>query len=120
MVTRRLMDALQALRSAAERTRSGDSTAFEDAVAAGVSANLCEAVAGLVDQPAGIDIAITWARTRPTPEIQRKVTFSSRDADVLREAARSSGSVSRAPTSPCLAPCTASRPIMPRSRAWSR
>ena len=88
LVTRRLMDALEASRDAAERTRAGETSAFEGAVAAGVSANLCEAVAGLIDQSAGIDVGITWARTRPTPEVQRTVSFSDKDADVLREAAR--------------------------------
>jgi hypothetical protein len=88
MVTRRLMEALQASRSATEKTLSGDGAAFENAVAAGVSANLCEAVAGLLEQSAGVDISMTWARTRPTPETQRKVAFSSKDADILREAAR--------------------------------
>lgn len=89
VVTRRLMEALEASRRAAERTQAGEASAFEAAVASGVSANLCEAVAGLVDRSAGIDISITWARTRPTPESHRKVSFSDKDADVLRAAARS-------------------------------
>jgi hypothetical protein len=88
MVTRRLMEALEASRNAAEIALSGDSAAFENAVAAGVSANLCEAVAGLIEQSDGLDISLTWARTRPTPEPQRKVTFSSKDAGILKEAAR--------------------------------
>jgi hypothetical protein len=88
MVTRRLMEALAASRSAAEQALSGDGAAFEHAVAAGVSANLCEAVAGLIDQSAGVDISLTWARTRPTPEAQRKVAFSAKDAEILKEAAR--------------------------------
>lgn len=88
VVTRRLMDGLQAARDAADRTRAGDTSAFEGAVTAGVSANLCEAVAGLLDQSAGVDIGITWARMRPTPEVQRTVSFSEKDAGVLREAAR--------------------------------
>lgn len=87
-VTRRLMDALQAARDAAEKTLAGDGAAFESAVTAGVSANLCEAVAGLLDESSGVDISVTWARTRPTPETLRKVAFSSKDAEVLREAAR--------------------------------
>jgi hypothetical protein len=87
-VTRRLMEALEASRSAAEKTLSGDGAAFDSAVAAGVSANLCEAVAGLIDQSAGVDISLTWARTRPTPETERMVAFSSKDAEILREAAR--------------------------------
>ena len=88
MVTRRLMEALEASQRAVEMARSGDAAAFEDAVAAGVSANLCEAVAGLIEQSDGLDISVTWARTRPTPETQRKVAFSAKDAEILKEAAR--------------------------------
>ena len=50
MVTRRLMEALDACRKASEIAFSGDSGAFEHAVASGVSANLCEAVSGLIEQ----------------------------------------------------------------------
>jgi hypothetical protein len=88
MVTRRLMEALEASRNAAEMALSGDGAAFENAVTAGVSANLCEAVAGLIEQSDGLDISLTWARTRPTPEALRKVAFSSKDAEILKEAAR--------------------------------
>lgn len=88
MVTRRLMEALEASRTAAEMALSGDAAAFEKAVASGVSANLCEAVAGLIEQSQGLDISLTWARTRPTPEAHRKVVFSQNDAEILNEAAR--------------------------------
>jgi hypothetical protein len=88
MVTRRLMGALEASRTAAERALSGDSSAFENAVSSGVSANLCEAVAGLIEQSSGLEISVTWARTRPTPESHRKVVFSGNDAEILKEAAR--------------------------------
>jgi hypothetical protein len=67
---------------------SGDTAAFENAVASGVSANLCEAVAGLIEQSQGLDISLTWARTRPTPEVHRKVVFSQNDAEILKETAR--------------------------------
>jgi hypothetical protein len=88
IVTRRLMEGLEASRRAAEMARSGDGAAFENAVTAGVSANLCDAVAGLIEQSDGLEISLTWARTRPTPEAQRKVAFSAKDAEILREAAR--------------------------------
>ena len=87
-VTRRLAGALDALRGAVELATSGDGQAFEAAVAAGVSANLCEAVAGLITQSHGLDITLTWARTRPTPEAHRRITFSASDADMVTEAAR--------------------------------
>ena len=38
--------------------RSGDGAAFENAVTAGVSANLCDAVAGLIEQSDGLDIRL--------------------------------------------------------------
>ena len=87
-VTRRLMTALEASRTAAELALSGNGAAFEQAVASGVSANLCEAVASLIEQSNGLEISLTWARTRPTPEVLRKVVFSSNDAEILKEAAR--------------------------------
>lgn len=88
MVTRRLMSALEASRTAAEMALSGDGAAFENAVASGVSANLCEAVASLIEQSDGLDISLTWACTRPMPEAQRKITFSGNEAEILKEAAR--------------------------------
>lgn len=88
-VTRRLAESLDALRGAVEQAASGDGQgAFERAVADGVSANLCEAVAGLIAQSAGIDISVTWARTRPTPEAHRQIAFSNSDAEIVTEAAR--------------------------------
>jgi hypothetical protein len=54
----------------------------------GVSANLCEAVGGLIEQSNGLDISLTWAKTRPTPEVKRTVGFSKNDAEILKEAAR--------------------------------
>jgi len=88
LVTRRLMKALEATRVAADLATGRGFEAFERVVVAGVSANLCEAVASLIEQSSGIDISLTWARTRPTPEPQRKVVFASNDAEILKEAAR--------------------------------
>jgi hypothetical protein len=88
-VTRRLMDALEASRSAVEAANTGNGSAeFEQAVGLGVSANLCDALAHLVEKSEGLDVSTTWARTRPTPETQRTVAFSYSDAEILREAAR--------------------------------
>ncbi|MBB5754497.1 hypothetical protein [Prosthecomicrobium pneumaticum] len=87
-VTRRLVNALEASRNAAELAAAGNPLAFEEAVAAGVSANLCEAVADLIDLSQGLDVSVAWARTRPVPEPQRKVRFSQNDAEILREASR--------------------------------
>ena len=59
-VAQRLSQSLFAVRSAAERAVGGDTTAFGQVVAAGVSANLCEAVAGLVENVAAFDVSFSW------------------------------------------------------------
>jgi hypothetical protein len=88
-VTHRLVRALEASRRAVELAVSGDGAgAFEEAVEEGVSANLCEAVAGLIENSTNLDIMVTWARTRPTPQGARKIDFSPSDAEILKEAAR--------------------------------
>lgn len=87
-VTRRLVAALEASRAAVGKALSGDPVAFESAVSCGVSANLCEAVANLVEQSRGLDVRVTWARTRPGPEARRDITFSESEAPILQEAAR--------------------------------
>lgn len=87
-VTRRLMSSLEAARSAAESILSGAESAFENAVPNGVSANLCEALATLIEQSNDLEVSLTWARTRPTPEPLRRVTFSKNDAYLFKEAAR--------------------------------
>ncbi len=88
LVTRKLVSALSASKLAAERASTGEGSAFDKAVSEGVSANLCEAVASLIEQSGELDISVTWARTRPTPEKHRKISFSQSDADILKEAAR--------------------------------
>lgn len=88
-VTRRLVQALEASREAAEKAHSGDGArAFERAVNYGVSANLCDAVAKLIERSSGLEVSVSWARTRPTPESRRRIRFSESDAGTLREAAR--------------------------------
>ncbi len=88
-VAQRLSQSLFAARSAAERAVGGDVTAFGQVVAAGVSANLCEAVAGLVENVAAFDVSFSWAITRPTTVQRGPVAFSHGDVPLLREAARS-------------------------------
>lgn len=89
MVTRVLANALGATKNAVEIAVRGDGIdAFKSAVPQGVSANLCEALAGLVESSGEAEISITWAKTRPTPEQRRKVAFSKDDGAILREVAR--------------------------------
>lgn len=68
-VTVNLSNALNEMRSAAERTAVKSSFEyFERAIERGVSANLCEAVAKLSaynDQYQDLNVNFSWARTRP-------------------------------------------------------
>lgn len=88
-VTRTLTKALQAARRAAEAAVRGEGmTAFRHAVPDGVNANLCDALATLIANGAGLDVSVTWARTRPTPEKRRTVKFSESEGEIFKEAAR--------------------------------
>lgn len=88
-VTRTLADALQAAHLAVLAVNQGDGeAAFEAAVSKGVSANLCESLASLVEQGRGVEVSLTWARTRPTPQARMKVTFEESSMEILSEAAR--------------------------------
>ena len=88
-VTKRLADALAATREATEKTVVGDAGAFSEAVAHGVSANLCEALVKLIEPFPILDISLVWARTHPMITARNVVRFASHDAPILREAARS-------------------------------
>lgn len=88
-MTMRLVEALTAVRQATERTAAGDKEAFGDAVAAGVSANLCEALVRLVEPFPTLDVGVSWAQTRPVATASNVVRFGQADAALLREAARS-------------------------------
>lgn len=87
-MTRRLIEALTAARKATERTSAGDADAFPEAMARGASANLCDAVATLIEPFGGIDVGLTWARTWPAETARETVRFGAFDAPILREAAR--------------------------------
>ena len=88
-MTRRLVEALGAAREAAERAAAGDDGAFEETVASGVSANLCEALVRIIDPFPTLDVGVSWARTRPVATPGTVVRFGRADAPLLREAARS-------------------------------
>ena len=88
-VTMRLADALEATREATEKTVIGDAAAFSEAVARGVSANLCEALVKLIEPFSKLDISLVWARTYPVRTTRNVIRFASHDAPILREAARS-------------------------------
>lgn len=89
-VTRTLVQGLQSAQEAVIAVNRGDDglEAFTRAVSRGVSANLCESVASMIDQSNGADVSVTWARTRPAPSVRAQIVFGRADAEILREAGR--------------------------------
>ena len=86
-VAERLSESLSATRNAAERVVEGDYAAFEDTIARGVSANLCESVADLAESVSSFDVSFNWAKTRPSAALRGPVPFFVEDAHILREVA---------------------------------
>jgi hypothetical protein len=88
VVTRTLDRALSATKSAIEEaTASGKLDPFESAVDSGVSANLCDAIAKLVDEGNGVSISVSWSHVRPAPSAAASYSFTRDNARVLIEAA---------------------------------
>ena len=88
-MTRRLVEAVTAARQATERAAAGDDGGFEETVASGVSANLCEALVRIIEPFPTLDVGVSWARTRPVAATGTVAGFGRADAALLREAARS-------------------------------
>ena len=88
-ITKRLVEALDTARRATESANSGETSAFQEGVSKGVSANLCEALAALTEPFPALDVGISWARTLPAGSAPRTVRFADSDAPILKEAARS-------------------------------
>lgn len=92
-VTKALAEALDATRMAVSKVQSsGRVEIFEEAVGHGVSANLCEAIAGLLaaaGQAGRIRVDVAWAPTLPSsvPELQ-PIEFAYEEVSVLNRAAR--------------------------------
>ncbi|MFY0562370.1 hypothetical protein ACN28E_00895 [Archangium lansingense] len=76
-------------RAALRAASSATLQPFEEEVALGVSANLCEALAGLVSRSGArtCEVTVSAAPSRPGFE-ERHVAFAADEAPVLREAAR--------------------------------
>ena len=89
LVAQRLSESLFAARDAVDSAVAGDADAFENATASGVSANLCESVAGLVQSVSSFDVSFSWAMTRPSTSLRGPVAFSYGDLSILEEAALS-------------------------------
>ena len=60
-MTRRLVEAVTAAWQATERAAAGDDAAFEETVASGVSANLCEALVRIIEPFETLDVSVSWA-----------------------------------------------------------
>lgn len=87
-LTARLIEALTAIRVAAERTASGDGDAFRNTTKSGVSANLCEALVKIIDSFPTLDVSVSWAQILPNTEPNRTVRFGSKDEPLLRQVVR--------------------------------
>ena len=93
-VTRMLVSGLRASREATQLVNRGENDihAFEERVGNGVSANLCDATANLINTGSGFDVSVSWALTRQPHEDRTDeravVAFAPSDAPVLQEAAR--------------------------------
>ncbi len=91
-VTRALAEGLAALEQAARQAAaSGGMDAFRQAVQLGVSANLCDAVAGLaaVSPAEGLEVRVAWSRARPRSDAAPSRVFLGSDTiPLIQEAAR--------------------------------
>jgi len=58
---------------------------FEAAVSQGVNANLCDALAGLIERNQGVSLGLTWARARlPGEAAPQEFDFGVSSSEVLR------------------------------------
>lgn len=92
-VTRKLVSGLCASRRAIDRVNRGsaDIGEFENGLDEGISANLCRSAARLTEVGRGLEVAVSWAMTRPYgPDVlgRTAVDFRPPDVAVLEEAAR--------------------------------
>lgn len=91
-VTKTLVEALEATRTAAEHSAAtGTIEHFTEAVARGVSANLCEAIVGMSESGGGqgLEIGLRWAPARPVQKNGAvKVSFPVDTMPLIEEAAR--------------------------------
>lgn len=81
----------QAYTAALETDRTGDWQPFFNAIPHGVSANLCDAVAGIADAnyQNGLDVSVCWSRVRAEPDaIVTSTTIEPFAVPIFLEAAR--------------------------------
>ena len=89
-VMNKLVSGLQATRESVDLGyhRRHDFAVFEYGVDNGVSANLCDAVRGMLNKVSGIDISVNWALTYPRPGEQALVHFHESDIPILKDASQ--------------------------------
>lgn len=87
-VTRRLVQALEAVREGIENTDIRNMTAIAKSVQRGVSVNLCKALEQLIEPFLKLDISVVWARTRPMGKVQDQIPFTAADVPMLNETVR--------------------------------
>jgi hypothetical protein len=92
-MTQTLASALFSLERAADAAAlSGEFAAFDEAVSRGVSANLCDAVAGLWgedDRFRNLEFTFSWSPARPPEaDMVRRVRFTADRIPIIREAGR--------------------------------
>ncbi len=91
--TRMLVSGLRAAQEVTRQANRGESIrSFHDRIHKGVSANLCQALANLVNTGSGLEVSVSWSLSRPAPGCRSNeravVAFSQSDAPVLQEVAR--------------------------------
>ena len=87
----KLVSALKATRTAADKAAPEFSIEpFESGVTAGVSANMCAALGGMLRAARGsdIEISVAWALSRANPPKPARINFAQPDAPILEKAAR--------------------------------
>ena len=91
-VTETLLSSLSAVHAAARQAvATGDLEPFRVSVAAGVSANLCDAIVRLFNVTPGVEfnVSISWSKSRPSAHGQvSQTTLSSDFIPVIAEASR--------------------------------
>ena len=88
-ITSHFAETMLATRLASEETAAGSREAFARAVSSGVSANLCDAMVGLIGPFPRLDVSVSWALTRPVAGGRSAFKFFQDDAPVLRAASES-------------------------------
>ncbi|MET4595052.1 MULTISPECIES: hypothetical protein [unclassified Sphingomonas] len=87
-VTTTLVSSLKSAHRIAQASMNGAAaSAFDGTVAQGVNANLCDALAALIDEGAGLDISVSWAPLLPSLKKSSTVRFGKDEAKALREGA---------------------------------